>query len=148
MQAVGGRRQDGRGEVADHEPDGERHDERGYRHAHRRGSVGAITQVREIELHSNLKHQQHQAEARQQLQGLRHGRAKDQRERIWKDQSEERGPERNTDEDLAHDGRLTDAAGKRSAHAASRDDDGQLQQREEQNGFRAVHAIPPLIEMI
>jgi len=81
--------------------------------------------------------------------------------KIGRDEAEQRRPEQDADDDLAHRGRLPDALRHDAAETASQHDHGQLQQGEEQqrlglmDGKRLMNSecgraqiMPPFTEMI
>ena len=102
----------------------------------------------EFELQSDLKHQQHQPQAREDLQRFRRRAMKQIVERLRRQCAEQRRTEQQTDQDFTHRRGLTNPPRRPAAHAPGQHDDRQFQQREiEQQLVRLYRQyMPPLIE--
>jgi hypothetical protein len=92
----------------------------------------------EIEFHPDLKQQQNESQAREDLQRLRRRGVEYGVEGARRDPTEERGSEQDADDDFADGGGLAAALGHRPADAPRQDDDGEFQEGVEEQQLRLV----------
>jgi len=155
--AVAMKKRGGELEVAETEAEREGRDHAGAGDEGDGTAVVAPGQMGEVELQADLEHQQDEPDLRQHLHRRRGCRMKDRPEKPRSEQAEQRGSERDADDDLTHRGRLADARRQFTTETGAEHDQCQLQQGEEQQRLGLVDRVgvrgrdqimPPLTEMI
>ena len=138
---------------------GKRHHHAGHRDAHHAFAVLARLEVRKLELHADLEHQQNQTKLREDVHGITRDRVKHILKRARKQPAKQGRPQHNAHDDFAHGRRLPPAYRQKRANTPGHNDHRQLQQDEKQQQLGLMHAgkcvgfcshqyMPPLTEMV